>query len=95
LLLSLALALLAAGHIEQDKKEYSLKKIDIEIRQRSNRNNKHGFDHVSEFIQTIWKLCNLSRQLRDEMVVILEVLFECMKVSENILIGQAYVGEGS
>ena len=29
------------------------------------------------------------------MVVILEVLFECTKVSENILTGQAYMGEGS
>lgn len=29
------------------------------------------------------------------MVIILEVLFECMKVNENICIGQAYMGEGN
>lgn len=29
------------------------------------------------------------------MVVVLEVLFKSMKVSENILLDQAYMGEGS
>lgn len=94
LLLSLALALLAAVHIKQAKIKYSVKKWDTEIRQRNN-GNKHKSDRVSEFIQTIWKLWIVSRQLRDKMGVILEVLFELMKVSENILLGQVHVDEGS
>lgn len=83
--------MLAAVHIEQAEKEYSVEKLDIEIRQ-SNRNQ---FNHVSDLIQTIWELWILSRQLRDKMVLSLEALFECMKVSENILTGQAHMGEGS
>lgn len=44
--------------------------LAIEIRQRTNRNNKHQCNKEPEFIQTIWKLWILSRQLKDEMAVI-------------------------